>query len=36
LTEEKWPPLLPIFIDNLKRFMAGEPLRNLVDKELGY
>jgi hypothetical protein len=25
-----------IFLDNLKRFQAGEPLRNLVDKELGY
>jgi phosphoglycerate dehydrogenase-like enzyme len=36
LTEQKWPPLLPIFVDNLKRFIAGEPLRNLVDKELGY
>ncbi len=36
LTEEKWPPLLPIFIDNLKRFVAGEPLHNVVDKELGY
>jgi phosphoglycerate dehydrogenase-like enzyme len=36
LTEEKWPPLLPIFVDNLKRFVAGEPLRNVVDKDLGY
>jgi phosphoglycerate dehydrogenase-like enzyme len=25
-----------IFLDNLKRFQAGEPLRNLVNKELGY
>jgi phosphoglycerate dehydrogenase-like enzyme len=25
-----------IFCDNLKRFGAGEPLRNLVDKGLGY
>jgi phosphoglycerate dehydrogenase-like enzyme len=33
---QKWPLLLPIFIDNLKRFLAGEPLRNVVDKELGY
>ena len=33
---QKWPLLLPIFIDNLKRFLGGEPLRNLVDKELGY
>ena len=36
LTEQKWSPLLPIFVDNLKRFVAGEPLRNVVDKELGY
>jgi phosphoglycerate dehydrogenase-like enzyme len=36
LTEQKWEPLLPIFVDNLKRFLSGEPLRNLVDKELGY
>ena len=33
---QKWPLLLPIFIDNLKRFLAEEPLRNVVDKELGY
>ena len=33
---QKWPQLLPIFIDNLKHFLAGEPLRNVVDKELGY
>lgn len=36
VTEQKWAPLLPIFTENLKRFVAGEPLRNLVDKELGY
>lgn len=36
LTEKKWPLLLPIFIDNLKRFIAGEPLRNMVNKDLGY
>ena len=33
---QKWAQLLPIFIDNLKHFLAGEPLRNVVDKELGY
>ena len=33
---QKWSLLLPIFIDNLKRFLAGEPLQNLVDKDLGY
>jgi phosphoglycerate dehydrogenase-like enzyme len=36
LTEQKWVPLLPIFVDNLKRFLASEPLHNVVDKELGY
>jgi phosphoglycerate dehydrogenase-like enzyme len=33
---QKWPSLLPIFVDNLKRFLAGKPLRNVVNKELGY
>lgn len=33
---QKWDLMLPIFKDNLKRFIAGENLRNLVDKELGY
>jgi len=36
LTAQKWPLLLPIFIDNLTRFTGSEPLRNVVDKELGY
>ncbi len=36
LTAQKWSLLLPIFVDNLKRFIASEPLRNVVDKELGY
>jgi D-2-hydroxyacid dehydrogenase (NADP+) len=36
ITSQKWPALLPIFQDNLRRFIAGEPLRNLVDKALGY
>jgi D-2-hydroxyacid dehydrogenase (NADP+) len=36
LTEQKWSPLLPIFVDNLKRFVAGQSLRNVVDKDLGY
>jgi phosphoglycerate dehydrogenase-like enzyme len=36
ITSEKWSALLPIFRENLKRFIAGEPLRNVVDKELGY
>ena len=36
ITSEKWPAVLPVFKDNLRRFIAGEPLNNLVDKELGY
>ena len=36
VTSQKWPALLPIFRDNLQRFIAGEPLRNVVNKELGY
>jgi phosphoglycerate dehydrogenase-like enzyme len=36
ITSQKWAPLLPIFQENLRRFIAGEPLQNLVDKELGY
>jgi len=36
ITSEKWPAVLPVFKDNLRRFVAGEPMNNLVDKELGY
>jgi len=36
IPSQKWPAMLPIFRENLRRFTAGEPLRNLVDKELGY
>jgi phosphoglycerate dehydrogenase-like enzyme len=36
ITSQKWPALLPIFVDNLQRFLAGQPLHNVVDKELGY
>jgi hypothetical protein len=25
-----------VFVDNLRRFVAREPLRNVVDVELGY
>ena len=28
--------VLEIFLDNLRRFNAGEEMRNIVDKELGY
>jgi phosphoglycerate dehydrogenase-like enzyme len=36
ITSQKWPAVLPVFADNLKCFINGEPLNNLVDKELGY
>lgn len=28
--------VLDLFLDNLRRFLAGEPLRNVVDKRAGY
>ncbi|MBN1993784.1 MAG: D-2-hydroxyacid dehydrogenase [Anaerolineae bacterium] len=31
-TERAWA----IFVDNLQRYQAGKPLRNVVDKKLGY
>ena len=27
---------MAIFLDNLRRYRAGEPLRNVVDKHAGY
>ncbi len=36
ITRQKWSALLPVFAENLRRFVAGEPLNNLVDKDLGY
>ncbi len=36
ITSQKWPAVLPVFKDNLRRFLGSEPLNNLVDKELGY
>ena len=33
---QSWELLLPIFSENLRRFLAGEPLRNVVNKERGY
>ncbi|MGH9196322.1 MAG: NAD(P)-dependent oxidoreductase, partial [Acidimicrobiia bacterium] len=27
---------IDIFVDNLRRFRTGEPLKNVVDKKLGY
>lgn len=31
-----WTPLVALFADNLRRFERGEPMRNVVDKRLGY
>jgi phosphoglycerate dehydrogenase-like enzyme len=36
LSSSKWPGQRDVFVDNLKRLLAGEPLRNVMDKELGY
>ncbi len=34
---EQWTEdVVALFVDNLKRFVAGEPLRNVVDVSLGY
>jgi phosphoglycerate dehydrogenase-like enzyme len=31
-----WEPVVDLFLENLRRFKAGEPLLNMVDKRLGY
>jgi phosphoglycerate dehydrogenase-like enzyme len=31
-----WDAALAIFLENLRRYRAGEPLLNVVDKEAGY
>jgi phosphoglycerate dehydrogenase-like enzyme len=31
-----WPQATALFADNLRRFLAGQPLANVVDKEAGY
>ncbi len=31
-----WPRQLDLFLDNWRRYVSGEPLRNLVDKKAGY
>ena len=36
IMSQKCPVLLPIFQENMRSFIAGEPLRNVIDKELGY
>jgi phosphoglycerate dehydrogenase-like enzyme len=34
--QDYWTPLVALFSENLRRFEAGEPLLNAVDKTLGY
>ena len=34
--ENYWTPAIALFRENLRRFKAGEPLVNIVDKEQGY
>jgi len=31
-----WPRQLELFLDNWRRYVGGEPLRNVVDKQAGY
>lgn len=31
-----WPRQLDLFVDNWRRYVGGEPLRNVVDKRAGY
>lgn len=35
-TGDYWSPVVDLFLDNLERFRTGQPLRNVVDKMLGY
>jgi phosphoglycerate dehydrogenase-like enzyme len=34
--ERYWPDARALFAENLRRFAAGEPLANVVDKRAGY
>jgi phosphoglycerate dehydrogenase-like enzyme len=34
--EDYWTPLVTLFADNLRRFEHGQPLINVVDKQIGY
>ena len=36
VTDKHWDRVLEGFAENLRRFLAGEPLRNVVDKTAGY
>ena len=33
--EDYWTPLVALFAENLRRFEAGQPLLNVVDKTRG-
>jgi phosphoglycerate dehydrogenase-like enzyme len=34
---DTWPhDVVALFVDNLRRYLAGEPMRNVVDLDLGY
>ena len=35
-TEHYWRRAVPIFCENLRRYLDGRPLLNLVDPERGY
>ena len=35
-TGDYWTPVVDLFLDNVERFRLGQPLLNLVDKDLGY
>lgn len=35
-TGDYWSPVVDLFLENVERFRAGRPLRNVVDKMLGY
>jgi D-2-hydroxyacid dehydrogenase (NADP+) len=34
--EDYWTPLVALFSENLRRFEGGQPLINVVDKDVGY
>jgi phosphoglycerate dehydrogenase-like enzyme len=31
-----WRELVELFVENLERYLTGNPLRNVVDKALGF
>ena len=33
---DHWDAAIALFADNLRRFAAGQPLLNVVDKQAGY